>query len=186
MYQYKWFVPHNHSDWYYYQPRNKIEFKKSKNLIYKTLDPHLKNIFKFASDKGYITLPSCEGHFHTDADIKNKYNSVIKDFIKITSDKLPLKDIESNEDYHYSNVNYNLPWQSFEDFKKDITDNMNIGYFGIVDPKGINNINLDHIKFEIENIKNNKLLHISVYNKDKKDISKNWQEVLDILKNKLL
>jgi len=169
MYLYKWFVPSNHND-----------------IIFETLDNNLKDIFKLVSNKGYVTLPSCEGHFHSDKSIKHKYNCVLNDFIKITTDKFHVKDIESDKLYYYNNSNYNLPWQSFDEFKNEIKNNMNVGYFGIVNPKGLQEIELDEIKFDFEKVGNYNLLHITVNNLNKNSIPKNWNLVYNILKNKLL
>ncbi len=185
MYKYCWYVPLNHQDWYYYTPRNKISYNSQTDLIYKTLDDNLKKLFKLVSSKRYLTLPSCEGHFHTEKSIKSKYNSIIKDFIKITTDNLLIQDIESTKKYHYSNINHQLPWNSFEKFKDEISKNMSVGYFGIVNPIGSFPKQLDAITFDLEKDGSNQLLHITVNNSQEKDIEGNWDKVFYILKNHL-
>lgn len=186
MYKYNWFAPSDHQDWYYYAPRKNISFDKNSEFIYKTLDNNLKDIFFITSKKGYTTLPSCEGHFHTPQIIKNKYNSIIKDFVKITTGSFLLKEIESNKNYKYFNKNYELPWHSFNHFKNDVEKNMSVGYFGIVNPVGIKPMELKNIIFDIETINNHKLLHIIINNNRPEDIIKNWKVVYNILKNNLL
>ena len=88
-------------------------------------------------------------------EIKKKYNSIIKDFLKIRSEKLNLKNIEDNKSYYYSNSNYNLPWDSFKEFKSD--DFINIAW-----DDGLNE-NKHDIKYKITELKKVDIDEISLY-----------------------
>jgi hypothetical protein len=187
MYKYKWFAPTNHQNWYYSLPRKNIEtvFDIHPDLIYKTLDDNLKNIFELVASKNYKTLPSCEGHFHDDKEIKEKYHSILSDLIKIKNNDFAVKDIETSKKYKYNNPQYVLPWNSFQDFNNDICNHMSRGYFGIVDPVGVDELNLGSIKFKKENVNDHVLLHILIDNKSERDMKDNWSTVYHILENKL-
>ena len=65
MYKYKWYRPICENDWYYYRPRTTPLTNQDNKEIYKTIDQELKKIFSFVVSKGYTTLPSCQGHFHS-------------------------------------------------------------------------------------------------------------------------
>ena len=187
MYRYKWFAPVDHKNWYYFLPRENIEtvFDIHPDLIYKTLDPELKELFKFVAGKDYKTLPSCSGHFHNGQEIKEKYHSILSDLIKIKNKDFVIKDIESSKKYNYGNSNYELPWAGFKDFEEDVKNHMNFGYFGIVNPIGLEEFQAGPIKFKKEIIGDNNVFHIILNSRSPEDLEDNWNFVFEVLKRKL-
>lgn len=184
MFKYNWFKPKKHSHWFYHRP---LKNSKDINLqdsseIYRTIDPYLKDIFVMVTLKGYRTLPSCQGHFHPLQTIRSKYKAILNDLEDIKNDGLELEEIENKNNILYKNKNYELNWNSFKDFKDNVEDNMSVGYFGIINPKGLESFKSTDIEIKIEkNILKYPISHIIINHKDDQSINKNWKNVFDYL-----
>ena len=180
MFKYKWFKPQNHSKWFYYQPLNLSEPIKiqDSSQIYKTIDPILRDLFLLVTLKGYKTLPSCQGHFHTSEEIKQKYKAITKDLEDIRNDGLVLHGIENKENLIFKDKNYSSAWDSFLDFKDSIEKNMATGYFGILSPKNLKAIKDEQIEIQIDSDSlSEPIAHIIVNNRDEKSLESNWDKI---------
>lgn len=179
----QWFKPAKHNKWFYYKPLEKpiISIKKDSEII-KTLDPALRDLFMQITFKGYKTLPSCSGHFHSEKEKREKYLYILKDLIEIKNKGLDLKNVETEKKYRYRNYFYQKPWKSYQEFKNILEENMSVGYIGIIKP--LNNINLQTGQIEIYT--NSKyfgipVMHIKINNQNQQDIERNWKIVSEIL-----
>lgn len=182
MYKYKWYHPQGENHWYYYQPRLQPILNQNNKEIYDTLDPELKRIFALVVNKGYKTLPSCQGHFHTTQDILKKYYNVLNNLIKIKTDGLVLVDTETGKETLFQDRNYHKPWKNFEEFLHNTQTVMQNGYFGILNPKGIKPFQNDSIKIELnKDYFGIPVANINVHNQNQNSVKQNWDIVYDIL-----
>lgn len=125
---YDWFYSCEHKSWYYYKPRKKADFDPT-NLD-NTIDDNIKKINNFLNNKGFKTMPSCEGHFRNTNFIKNAYKNLLNDANKIRTTGLWLVNCENRNMHYLYDPLWKLPF-SYEEFKKSIGPDSKIrGYIG--------------------------------------------------------
>jgi hypothetical protein len=187
IYKYKWYRPICENDWYYYRPRTTPLTNQDNKEIYKTIDQELKKIFSFVVSKGYTTLPSCQGHFHSTNDLLRKYYNTLVNLKTIKTDGLLLADTETGKQILFQDENYRNPWSCFDDFLNSTQKVMSNGYFGIVNPKLTKPYQDDSIKIDIDNSYFGiPVANVNVFNKNGNSVKQNWDRVYDILKSSLI
>ncbi len=125
---YDWFYSEDHNLWYYFRKRKSNTLNSSE--LDDTLDPKIKDIVKHLNDKGYDTLPSCEGHNRTKNFIDKAWKNLLSDRKKIRSVGLWLCNCENDDRYFLMDPNWEIPfsYSEFSDIcsgKKEV-----VGYIG--------------------------------------------------------
>jgi hypothetical protein len=125
---YDWFYSEDHNLWYYFKKRKGDSLNSAE--LDDTLDPKIKDIVKHLNDKGYDTLPSCEGHNRTKNFIDKAWKNLLSDRKKIRSVGLWLCNCENSNKYFLMDPNWEIPfsYSEFSDIcsgKKEV-----VGYIG--------------------------------------------------------
>jgi hypothetical protein len=95
-----------------------------------TLDFSIKKIVKFLNDKGYETLPSCEGHNRTKKFIDKAWKNLINDKKKIRTTGLWLCNCENSNKYFLLNPNWEIPF-TYSEFSEICSGEKEVvGYIG--------------------------------------------------------
>lgn len=183
---YDWYYSVDHNYWYYYKDRKVASFNYTE--LDKTLDPSISKIVNFINEKGFKTLPSCEGHNRTFNFCKKAWKSLLSDQKKIRTSGLWLNNCENSNKYYLYDPNWELPF-SYDEFR-DICSGRKevVGYVGFFcSNKNVFNL-LDGL------FDNNSYISVSfdgkiieIYNNSKSaSIRKeNWKLILKVLREVL-
>ena len=180
---YDWFYSCDHKYWYYYKPRKKADFDPT--ILDNTLDDNIKKINSFLNDKGFKTMPSCEGHLRSTNFIKTAYKNLLNDAKKIQTTGLWLVNCENNNMYYIYDPLWKLPF-SYEEFEKSIGPESKIrGYIGFeINNKKIIQKCIDILNNlgGIECRYNKGVLEIINTASNNKVRKNNWNDIFEILK----
>jgi len=140
--KFSWIAPEEYRDepWYYAAPkredRSVWDLPTGKNFI-QTVDPMIQPFVAWLHKKGIPTGPSCSGHRLNGKDFKKIYEGLEDDAEQIRTGGLVLRDPENDRDYLMQDYNYELPWGSFDSFRKVAGRHQPLGWlpFYTADPR---------------------------------------------------
>jgi hypothetical protein len=181
---YDWFYSEDHNLWYYFRKRKSNTLNSSE--LDDTLDPKIKDIVKHLNDKGYDTLPSCEGHNRTKNFIDKAWKNLLSDRKKIRSVGLWLCNCENDDRYFLMDPNWEIPF-SYSEFSSICSGEKEVvGYIGFYCDEekvfrlleGLVKVN-SYISLRFDDNT------IEIFNKSKDDEirGKNWDLISKILKS---
>jgi hypothetical protein len=125
---YDWYYSEDHNLWYYFNKRKDNSYNSAE--LDDTLDFSIKKIVKFLNDKGYETLPSCEGHNRTKKFIDKAWKNLINDKKKIRTTGLWLCNCENSNKYFLLNPNWEIPF-TYSEFSEICSGEKEVvGYIG--------------------------------------------------------
>jgi len=131
--QFAWLVPHEtgKEPWFYRAFRNKRPNTRrlpSDPNFMKTVDPELQPLVGWLHSRGVTTGPSCSGHDINKRGFHEIYAGLERDATKIKTAGLTLQDPENGRDYVMQDNNYQLPWGSFDSFRKVANQHQPVGW----------------------------------------------------------
>lgn len=136
-----WLVPHEQGDehWYYAGPRRKrtLQGMPTGEKFLETVDPMIRPFVLWLHKKGIATGPSCAGHRLDGRDFRKIYEGLEDDEDQIRTGGMVLRDPEIDRDYLMQDSNYQLPWGSFDSFRKVAARHQPLGWlpFYTSDPR---------------------------------------------------
>lgn len=119
--------------WYYHRPTADDEVVPDRQF-FQLVDHELRDLCAAINAVGLHTTPSCQGHFYPESRFRNIWHMLTADAHAITSRGLPVKDSETDRPYRFAQLDYRLPWPSWDDFYAQAADHQGAGYLGILIP----------------------------------------------------
>lgn len=140
--RFAWLVPHETGSepWYYAVPHGEPpttrQLPSSPDFI-KSVDPALRPLVLWLHRHGVPTGPSCAGHAINKRGFREIYAGLEQDADRIRTAGLVLRDPEDDHDYLMQDKGYQLPWGSFDVFRKVAHEHQPIGWlpFYTTDPR---------------------------------------------------
>ena len=132
----QWYMSPQHKSWYYHTPRSAPSEELSPKFLEATLDPPLRLLALGLNSLGYVTLPSCSGHYLKEEEANDAYDHLVSDSKIIRNEGLELIDVESGNILVHQDTSWHLPWDR-RAFAKAAsgTDSRPEGYLGFKVPK---------------------------------------------------
>ena len=180
MYLYKWYRP-GHQKWYYYEPLDNLDSLGSDSpSIYNSLDPCLALLIPFLHQKGYRTLPSCQGHFESESELQSKYRELELDYLQVHSRGIPLRNVEDGSVTVWSDSRYEFPWETYAHFKNEIINVMGLGYLGIINFPDVPPPS-DLFVCINDSVGRDRVTHLLVRSSCESEVEKNWGGLTELL-----
>lgn len=186
-----WYASPHHSLWYYHSPvKNPIDINL--NTLSQTLDPCMKTAVEMLNKKGYPTLPSCQGHYHSKERLDLAYDNLVKDAFIIRNSGLELKNVEDGSSFLFKNSKWNIPWSRKEYYSVASGEGgIPEGYLGFLSKnRNLSKVIFPIIKSKISgsrcytDVKFNKTANIiRIYTGEKKSQCEAWLMLNSIIKN---
>lgn len=131
-----WYYSPHHTDWYYHVPRS-FPPNPSPKILDATLDDCLKPLATILNEKGFVTHPSCQGHYRSPRFFNRVYNNLMLDAGEIRKKGLQLINCETGETFHHQDSKWELPWDkaTFASIAGG-TNNIPEGYLSFSLPSG--------------------------------------------------
>lgn len=188
----QWYVSPNHKAWYYHAPRTMPSEELIANFLEATLDPPLRLLALGLISKGYITLPSCSGHYKEEDELNEAYNSLVNDANVIRKSGLELRDVENGETSVLKDSSWCLPWDRSGFLKAaQGSDGKPEGYLGFVVPraeayemgKAIDDSmkKMKGCRYEVKRDPRGYVFELRVYTGKQKTQDRVWQDLGDSL-----
>lgn len=154
--EYAWLVPHDSGPepWYYAAPTGQAPARRqvpTNPKFLKTVDPVIRPLVGWLHSKGIPTGPSCSGHDLEKREFGTIYANLGDDADRIRSTGLLLHDPEDGRDYVMQDDAYQLPWSTFDAFRKVADGHQTVGWlpFYTTDPR-VDLVVGEHPGFEIK------------------------------------
>ena len=103
-----WYRPLYHYDYYYHVPKKNNLINTDKLLD--SIDKDIYEIVRIAHEKGLSTNSSCQGHFFTIKELKEKYKKAKEDEKQIRDFGLVLENVETGEHILWQQSDYKFPY----------------------------------------------------------------------------
>jgi len=103
-----WYRPLDHYDYYYHVPKKNNIINTDKLLD--SIDKDIYEIVRIAHEKGLSTNSSCQGHFFTIEELKQKYKKAKEDEKQIRDNGLILENVETGEHIIWQQSDYKFPY----------------------------------------------------------------------------
>lgn len=110
----QWYMSPAHKDWYYHTDRSTPSDELSPKFLEATLDPPLRLLALGLNSLGYVTLPSCSGHYLDEENTNQMYDSLLNDMRDIRGSGLELVDVETGSTLLHRDPTWRLPWDRNE------------------------------------------------------------------------
>lgn len=185
-------------DCWFYHRRGTHEEISSSRSFYKGVDPELRELCHFLHDRGVRTTPSCQGHFHDRDHFEKVWEELRIETEKIVSAGLLVTDSESQQQYHYRNMHYRLPWESFEEFFDQAAAHQQTGFLGLIVPQDRESIwmtlqslrsrdRMKHLSFDpsLSRALGGYVFDIFVRAENPEDRSTKWRTVTETIRRRL-
>ena len=130
MHQKSWYKSPYHTDWYYHVPRKSGSGSDDFKRLGDTIDPCMSSLVEKFHMMNIPTMPSCQGHYHSDEEIIRKFISLTSDAEKIRSKGLKLQCVETGDCIVLMDSEWRLPW-SMNEFVRLVSKTSETGYLGI-------------------------------------------------------
>jgi hypothetical protein len=168
------------SPWYFFYETPRDYVIPRNKSFYKTVDPNLLDIVKFLHSKNIPTTPSCSGHIKPLLQYGTLFNTIKNVQNDIKNNGIELTNPETNRKFFYKNGNYDLPWNK-ENFISQMDDYQKKGVLGFVDDDN----HYDWISKTIPSKNENGITLIFTKSNNESDLSRNWNSISNILKDKI-
>jgi len=102
-----------------------------------TVDPALRPLVSWLHAHGIPTGPSCAGHDISTKGFRQIYEDLERDAESVRDSGLVLRDPEEGQNYVMRDPHFELPWRSFDSFRKAANEHQPIGWlpFYTTDPR---------------------------------------------------
>jgi hypothetical protein len=119
--------------WYYHAPSTEHRLRLNPKF-FELVDPQLRDLCAAALAAGLCTTPSCQGHFYPRSRFEAIWIGLQEDASQIRAKGLALTDAETQEKRVFRQGGWELPWDSFADFYREVNDAQAHGYIGLAVP----------------------------------------------------
>jgi len=124
----------------YYSENDENVVPKYDTHFYDNLDSDLRVLSALLHTSGVDTFPGCQGSFLDRNNLKKQWNEIKSDERLIKKGGLEVCSFQTGEKSTFQKSKYQLPWNIFQDFEKEVSNKQKIGHLVISVPEKLNNI----------------------------------------------
>jgi hypothetical protein len=183
----QWYMSPQHTSWYYHTPRTAPSSELDTQFLDATLDPPVRLLALGLNSLGYVTLPSCSGHYKRPEELNETYDALVEDARKIRKDGLELVDVENGNKLVHQSDAWHLPWdratflrqsaerpEGYLAFKTGKGDAYRVGS---VVQRAVNEV--DGCRYEVKRCPEGFVFEMRVYTGKQKSQDRVWQDLGD-------
>ncbi len=175
-----WYKPLHHYDYYYHVPKENKLINTDKLLD--SIDKDIYEIVRIAHEKGLSTDSSCQGHFFTIKELKDKYKKAKQDEKQIREKGLILENVETGEHILWNQKDYKFPYT--QEKYIEIMRKKPRGYLPIYlhEQQCVICEDLDKQQIPYNFVSDKGLLEFVIDEKTNEDQAKKWNEIQGVFK----